>query len=118
MVNWSGGNVSAAPAGPRKIEKGHYLFRENDPSDAMFVIKGGKIAITKSKGASEIILAELGPGQMLGEMAFFDNRPRSASAKAMQESEVIALPFKSLYAQFKTFPEWLKAMVKTVNSNL
>lgn len=104
--------------GVRQLEKGELLFRENDESDAMYVIKKGRIAITKTKGSGEIILAELGAGQMLGEMAFFDNRPRSAGAKAMEKSEVIALPFESLYAQFKTFPEWLKAMVKTVNSHL
>ena len=105
-------------AGAKKLEKGHYLFRENDPSDAMYVIKSGKLAVVKSKGTTEIVLAELGPGQMLGEMAFFDDKPRSASAKAVVESEVIALPFKSLRAQFSQFPEWLKAMVRTVNSHL
>jgi CRP/FNR family cyclic AMP-dependent transcriptional regulator len=104
--------------GVRQIKKGEILFREGDPSDAMYVIKKGSIAITKAKGSSEIILAELKPGEMLGEMAFFDNKPRSASAKANQDSEVISLPFSSLHAQFKTFPEWLKAMVKTVNSHL
>lgn len=104
--------------GVRQLEKGEVLFRENDESDAMYVIKKGRIAITKTKGSGEIVLAELGPGEMLGEMAFFDNRPRSAGAKAMEKADVIALPFESLYAQFKTFPEWLKAMVKTINSHL
>lgn len=105
-------------SGIKTLQKGEILFREGDPSDAMYVIKKGRIAITKAKGESEIILAELVPGEMLGEMAFFDNRPRSAGAKAAVDSEVIALPFKALHAQFKTFPEWLKAMVKTVNSHL
>lgn len=104
--------------GVKKLSKGDILFREGDPSDAMYVIKSGRIAITKAKGAGEIILAEKAGGEMLGEMAFFDNKPRSAGAKAMAETEVIALPFTSLYAQFKTFPEWLKAMVKTVNGQL
>ena len=63
-------------------------------------------------------MAELMPGEMLGEMAFFDNKPRSAGAKASIDSEVIILPFSALHAQFKTFPEWLRAMVKTVNSHL
>ncbi|MCB0361197.1 MAG: Crp/Fnr family transcriptional regulator [Bdellovibrionales bacterium] len=105
-------------SGIKKLSKGDILFREGDPSDAMFVIKAGRIAIKKAKGSSDIILAELKPGEMLGEMAFFDNKPRSASAMAMQDSDVIVLPFSALYAQFKTFPEWLKAMVKTVNNNL
>lgn len=105
-------------AGSKKVPAGHYLFRDGDPSDAMYVIKGGKFAVTKSKNTSEIVLAELGPGAMVGEMAFFDGRPRSASVKAMKDSEVICLPFKSLHAQFQSFPEWCKAVMRTVNDHL
>ena len=105
-------------AGAKKIPAGHYLFRDGDPSDAMYVIKGGKFAVTKSKNTSEIVLAELGPGAMVGEMAFFDGRPRSASVKAVKDSEVICLPFKSLHAQFQNFPEWCKAVMRTVNDHL
>lgn len=104
--------------GVKKLGKGDILFREGDASDAMYVIKSGRIAITKAKGSGEIILAEKAGGEMLGEMAFFDNKPRSAGAKAIQDTEVIALPFTSLHAQFKTFPEWLKAMVRTINGQL
>ncbi len=105
-------------AGSKSLKKGEILFREGDPSDCMYVIKSGRIAITKAKGSSEIELAELGPGDMLGEMAFFDNRPRSAGAKAKADTVVIVLPFKALHAQFKTLPEWIKAIVKTVNNHL
>ena len=105
-------------AGPKELKKDEILFREGDASDSAFVVKSGRLAITKSKGNSDIILAELGPGSMLGEMAFFDNKPRSAGAKALSESVVIALPFAALNAQFKTFPEWLKVMVRTINEHL
>lgn len=105
-------------AGSKKLGKGEILFREGDASDAMYVIKSGRIAITKAKGNSEIILAEKKTGEMLGEMAFFDSKPRSAGAKAIVDAEVIELPFAALHAQFRTFPEWLKAMVKTVNTHL
>jgi CRP-like cAMP-binding protein len=104
--------------GPKKIEKDHYLFREGDPPDAMYVIKSGKFAVVKTKQTSEIVLAEIGPGAMVGEMAFFDNKPRSASVKAMKDSEVIALPYKALHAQFANFPEWCKAIMRTVNDHL
>lgn len=105
-------------SGPKNLRKGDILFRENDASDAMFVIKSGKIAITKSKGTSEVVLAELGPGDMLGEMAFFENKPRSAGARAVVDTVVIELPFKALNAQFKGMPEWLKAIVRAVNNHL
>lgn len=105
-------------SGPKSLKKGDVLFREGDPSEAMYVIKSGKVAIVKSKGNSEIQLAELGAGDMLGEMAFFDSKPRSAGARALADTVVIELPFKALNAQFKTFPEWLKAIMRTVNSHL
>lgn len=84
----------------------------------MYVIKSGKLAVVKSKSNSEIVLAEIGPGAMVGEMAFFDNKPRSASVKALKDSEVIALPYKALHAQFANFPEWCKAIMRTVNDHL
>jgi CRP/FNR family cyclic AMP-dependent transcriptional regulator len=105
-------------SGTKALKKGEVLFREGDPSDAMYVIKTGRIVITKAKGDAEISLAELGPGDMLGEMAFFDNKPRSAGARAIMDSQIIILPFKALNAQFKTFPEWIKAIVRSVNSHL
>lgn len=105
-------------SGPRTLKKNEILFKEGDASDAMYVIKSGKIAITKVKGSSEVVLAELGAGDMLGEMAFFDNKPRSAGARAMTDTVVIVLPFRALNAQFKTFPEWLKAVIRSVNNHL
>lgn len=105
-------------ADPKVLKKGEYLFREGDASLAMYVIKTGKLGILKSKGNSEISLAELGPGDMVGEMAFFDQKPRSASARAVVDTTVIELPFKALNAQFKTFPEWSKAIMRTVNNHL
>lgn len=105
-------------ADPKVLKKGEYLFREGDASPAMYVIKTGKLGILKAKGNSEISLAELGPGDMVGEMAFFDQKPRSASARAVVDTTVIELPFKALNAQFKTFPEWSKAIMRTVNNHL
>ena len=105
-------------SGTKNLKKGDILFREGEPSDCMYVIKSGKLAIMKTKGAGEILLAEIGAGDMVGEMAFFDNKPRSAGAKALADTVVIELPFKALNTQFKTFPEWLKAIMRSVNNHL
>ncbi|MBX9765714.1 MAG: cyclic nucleotide-binding domain-containing protein, partial [Bdellovibrionales bacterium] len=79
-------------SGVRQLARGELLFREGDPSDACYVVKTGKIAIVKAKGSSEIELANIGPGQMFGEMAFFDAKPRSAGAKATVDATVVVLP--------------------------
>jgi CRP-like cAMP-binding protein len=102
----------------RRLSKGEYVFREGEASEEMYVIKSGKIAIVKAKGTGEILLAEKSVGEMVGEMSFFDNRPRSAGAKSVGDTELIVLAFSALNQQFKNFPEWLKVMVKTINGQL
>jgi CRP-like cAMP-binding protein len=102
----------------KTVSSGHYLFREGDVPDAMYVVKSGQFAVIKTKDTAEIKLAEIGPGSLVGEMAFFDAKPRSAGVRALKDSEVISLPYKSLHAQFQSFPEWTKALVRTVNDHL
>lgn len=102
----------------KKIAKDTYLFREGDAPDAMYIVKSGTLAVTKTKGNSEIVLAEISTGSMVGEMALFDNKPRSANVKATKESEVIALPYDSLQKQMDQLPVWVRAILKTLNENL
>lgn len=101
-----------------KIPKDRYLFREGDAPDAMYIVKSGTLAITKAKGSTEIVLAEIGPGSMVGEMALFDMKPRSANVKAAKDAEVIALPYESLQTQMGTLPVWVRAIMKTLNENM
>lgn len=102
----------------KKLAKNVYLFREGDTSDAMYIIKSGKLAVTKTKGTSEVMLAEIHPGTMVGEMALFDNKPRSANVKAIKDSEVMVLPYDSLNKQMEQLPVWVKAIIKKLNENI
>ncbi len=102
----------------KQLKQNELLFKEGDTSESMFIVKKGKLSVFKVKGSAEVELAEVGAGAMIGEMAFFDRKPRSASVKARLDSEIIELPFKALQAQYDTYPDWLKAIVKTINEHL
>lgn len=102
----------------KKVAKDTYLFREGDAPDAMYIVKTGVLAVTKTKGTSEVVLAEVGPGAMVGEMAIFDKKPRSANVKALKDTEVIALPYEGLNMQMDQLPVWVKAIMRTMNENL
>lgn len=102
----------------KKIAKDTYLFRDGDAPDAMYIVKSGAFAVTKTKGTSEVVLAEINAGAMVGEMALFDNKPRSANVKAIKDAEVIALPYESLTKQMEQLPVWVRAIMKTLNENL
>ncbi|MBX3040240.1 MAG: Crp/Fnr family transcriptional regulator [Bdellovibrionaceae bacterium] len=102
----------------KKVQKDSYLFREGDAPDAMYIIKSGQFAVTKTKGTSEVVLAEIKAGAMVGEMAIFDKKPRSANVKALKESEVVSLPYEALEKQLDALPVWIKAIMKTMNENM
>lgn len=101
------------------LKKNQELFEEGDTPDAMYVIQKGRLAITKKKGNTFITLAELKPGDLLGEMTFFDKSPRSAGARStMDGTEVIELPFTALDKQWSALPTWVKSIVKAINGHL
>ncbi len=102
----------------KKISKDEYLFKEGDFPDCMYIVRSGGFAVTKTKNKSEVVLAEIGVGAMVGEMALFDSKPRSANVKATKDSEVVALPYKGLLQQLTQLPEWIRAIVRTLNQNL
>lgn len=67
----------------RPFPAGAFVFRENDPGHAMYVVLSGKVRISKQvEGVGEEALAILEPGAFFGEMALLDDAPRSADARA------------------------------------
>jgi CRP/FNR family transcriptional regulator, cyclic AMP receptor protein len=66
--------------------KGDIVCREGDSDPSLFIIAKGSVSITKHDAAEkEKVLARLGPGQTLGEMALLDGQARSATAVAAED---------------------------------
>src|SRR5690349_18724782 len=66
----------------RRYEENEYLFEVNHPGAALFIVMAGEVAIETSNDSTRTLLAVIGPGQFLGELALLDETPRSASARA------------------------------------
>lgn len=72
----------------RLYNKDEYLFKEGDIQHEMFYILSGRVGIEKKSGHVTRILARMGPGAYLGEMAALIDAPRTASARALEESHI------------------------------
>ena len=76
----------------RSLARGETLFLKDDPADAFYAIRRGEIRITAGTGAGRrMTLNLLGPGDIFGEIALFDGRPRSADAVAAEPAELFAV---------------------------
>ena len=75
-----------------RLERGDVLFREGDQGNRLYVIGEGKIKLgLTSVDGRENLLAILGPGEMFGELSLLDPGPRTATATAVAETQLIAL---------------------------
>jgi CRP/FNR family cyclic AMP-dependent transcriptional regulator len=99
---------------PRSIKQGIYLFQEGDLPRAMYLIQKGAVSVRKAKGTGEIELAQLKQGEVLGELSFFDRKPRSASAVALIDTELLEIDFDSLDKIYKQVPEYLQSIISNV----
>lgn len=107
----------AAPI-PRKLKKGELLFNEGDISKSMYFIQSGTIRLFKKKGNASIELGIIHKGEVIGEMGFLDSGPRSASAEAIHDTDLMEITNANLIEQLKLLPPWLMVLLKTIVNRL
>ena len=101
-----------------QLNKGDILFKEGDRSRAMYILQEGSLRLFKKKGAGCIELAVIHHGEVIGELAFFDGEPRSASAEALSPCKLIVISFEQMQAQLSHLPSWLKSIIESVVKRL
>lgn len=106
-------------AGANKVLKeGQVLFKAGDKSDGMYLIRKGELRVFLEQDGKEVTLATIGEGGMIGEMALFDNQPRSASVKAGKETEVTLISTEDFGKLIKQIPKWFVGLMQALSSRL
>jgi CRP/FNR family transcriptional regulator, cyclic AMP receptor protein len=91
---------------PRSFPAGTRVFHEGDSSDACYIVKEGSFRVTREHSDGRAItLATLGPGEIFGELAMLDGDERSASAEALTDGELLALPAGDVRSLLARHPE-------------
>jgi CRP/FNR family transcriptional regulator, cyclic AMP receptor protein len=85
MQDASFGVLTGNNVATKFVKAGGIIFREGDEAHELFVIKSGQVRIQLGNRT----LTELGPDSIFGEMALIDNEPRSASAIALTDVEIV-----------------------------
>jgi signal transduction histidine kinase len=89
----------------RQFAPGREIFREGDPGDGVYVVRDGLVEIAHfMDGKEHRVFSQLGPGEIFGEMAVIENRPRSATAIATRDVRVYFIPRDEMLALLKRSP--------------
>ncbi len=103
----------------RTVSRNEVLFRQGEPAAEMYGIVSGRVAVlTRSPDGRESLVAVLDEGSLLGELPLFDDGPRSADARALEESQLIVLGYDAVRAAIDAHPTMLWVIVRLLARRL
>lgn len=107
----------AAVVDEQSVAAGHTLFQAGDPGDSLFIVRNGEIELfIKDTAGQKIVLTTAQSGDMFGELAMLDHGPRTATALALSDSEVLVLDRDDLVLVFQRKPETALHMLASLSS--
>jgi len=101
----------------RRYNDNTMIFCENEPGNELFIIQQGKVKITKIVD-EEVLLAVLSPGDIFGEMALLDNKPRSASAITFGDSSLLAINKANFEGMVQAQPQLATKLIQLLSERI
>jgi len=97
---------------------GEVLFWENEPGDAMYIIRSGMVVALKGKLPTPTFLGYRGPGEVMGEMALIEDQPRSATAVVLKEGRMMRISRQDFQEMMRISPEVGMNIMKEMSRRL
>ena len=83
---------------PRQFKAGQTILHRGEPGDCLYVIESGLVCVLlPQRGGADTVLAQLGPGQIFGEMAILMGQPRSAEVRALADTVTSSLSVAAFF---------------------
>lgn len=93
---------------------GSVLTREGQAGGLAYIIVGGRAEVRKGS----TVVGEAGPGEMVGELALIDGRPRSASVVATTNLDVLELSTRELDRMLDTVPNFARNLLRALSARI
>ena len=95
-----------------RLAAGEVLFRQGDPGSAVYVILEGRLGAYLVKGPErEVLLGEMPPGNLVGEIQVLTGGARTATVRAVSDSELLRIPTEVADELLRRSPETRRKMV-------
>ena len=99
--------------------KGDTIFEQDSPSDAFYAIASGRVKIFKMMpSGKDVILEVFGPGDPLGAVAAYMDRPFPASAVALEDTTCVIIPRPAFFRLLETHPSLVRGLLLGLTTRL
>ncbi len=103
----------------RKFGAGEALFHEGDPGQTLYIVLSGTVLIQRvTKEMETVHIAQRGPGEHFGELALFDDLPRSADAETGSACELLLLERRELMQFLEAHPAVAWNIIRALSARL
>ncbi|MDI6858759.1 MAG: cyclic nucleotide-binding domain-containing protein [Dehalococcoidia bacterium] len=102
----------------RPYKRGEMIVKEGEMAVAFYIIRSGSVDVVRNADSGEKIIATLGPGEFFGEMAILDSYPRSASVRAVMDTECLVLSRWDFLAELRSNPYIAVQMLPVLSRRL
>jgi len=102
----------------RNYSKDSIIFFEGEPGEELFIIQKGSVKIIKITDNKEILLAVLKTGDIFGEMALLESKPRAAGAVAYEDSQLMAVNRDNFQHMIKTQPQLIARLTTLLSERI
>lgn len=103
----------------RKFTVGTKIFQEGSPGDGVYFVRTGRVEISGMVSSNvQRVFSQLGPGEIFGEMAVIEHRPRSATATALLDTEVYFVPRDEMFLLFNRSPKLAFSLLQLISHRL
>ena len=103
----------------RPMRRGETLFRRGDPGAGLLAVLQGKVRVMlPSDDGKDIVLNTIRPGEVVGEMALLDGRPRSADAVALTDGRIMTLDRREVLPLLEAHPKLALAVIEVLCDRL
>ncbi len=112
-------DLLAKLGGEQTFEPGREIFKEGDPGDGLYFVKDGLVEISVSVGEnSHHVFSTIEPGDIFGEMAVLEDKPRSATATAREKTVVHFIPRGDMLNLVARSPALSMALLREISNRL
>jgi WD40 repeat protein/CRP-like cAMP-binding protein len=112
-------NTIASEVRERSLSAGEILFREGDQGDSLYFVLDGQLEIFQAVEQNrEVILATLKHGEYFGEISLLDEKPRTASARGLSASHLLALNREDFNALLERHPEISLKLTRAISARM
>ncbi|HUB51938.1 MAG TPA: EAL domain-containing protein [Terracidiphilus sp.] len=100
----------------RQFSKGEALMREGERGDCAYIIESGNVEILVQRDGQLLQISTRGPGSLLGEMAMIDDKPRTATVRALEDCTAIEITREDFAYRVENADPVLKMVMRIVTS--